>query len=223
MHTNDATRAHAEAMPATTPIQSLFREWEVKNRHASKGGFTSDEIAALCDELDADADRFLGQDSTCPLDWVAKILAASDNLTISVRDEWVDSIREEGIAFVQGAPEAGPIFDPSKLNMEGLFDLHDALKTIFEVFTALICQPRFVSDGNVFSPAGEMLEKLRNSVAGLLEAIDNEASGRPVKAPNDAAQKFFFLANRMVDGLTDPAYAMEELTKSVASLGEVRS
>jgi len=117
----------------------------------------------------------------------------------------------------------GSPFDPSRLNMGGLFALHDALRTLFDVLSGLLCQPRFLTKGNVLSPAGEMLDGLGNLIAGALSAIHNEACARPATSPSDAKQKFFFLANRYVNGLTEPAYAMEEITKSVASLGEVRS
>jgi hypothetical protein len=223
MNTNDATRANAEGMSAATPIQLLYREWAVKHRHTSKGGFTEDDASALCAEMDEFADKLLVLPAASPLDVIAKFLAASDNMEMQTRDEWADSIREEAIAFVEGAPDAGQIIDPSRLSMNGLFNLHDALTTVFHVLSGLVCQPRFISDRHVVSPAGEMLDKLSDFVAGALEAVHNEACARPVTDSNEAERKFFFLANRVVDGLTDPAYAMEELSKSAASLVELRS
>lgn len=102
MNTNDATRANAEGMSAATPIQLLYREWAVKHRHTSKGGFTEDEISVLCAEMDELADKLLALPSASPLDVVAKILAASDGMEVQTRDEWADSIRDEAIAFVEG-------------------------------------------------------------------------------------------------------------------------
>lgn len=223
MNTNDATRATAEGLPAATSIQLLYQDWAVKHRNASKGGLTEDEMSALCAEMDEFADRLLVLPSASPLDVIAKFLAASDGMEVQTRDEWADSIRDEAIAFVEGAPDAGQIIDPPRLNMEGLFSLHDALTTVFHVLSGLVCQPRFISDRHVLSPAGEMLDKLSDFVAGFLEAVHNEACSRPVMDSNEAERKFFFLANRVVDGLTDPAYAMEELAKNAASLVEVRS
>lgn len=177
----------------------------------------------MCDEADKFADKLLALPSASPLDVVAKFLAASDNMEIQTRDEWADSIRDEAIAFVEGAPDAGLIIDPPSLSMDGLFSLHDALKTVFDVLSGLLSQPRFISTRYEFSPAGEMLDKFSEFVAGALEDIHNEACSRPVTNSNEAERKFFFLANRVVDGLTDPVGAMAELAESAASLAEVRS
>lgn len=105
MISNDATRANAEATPAATPIQLLYREWRVKHRHTCKGGFSDKEMEALCGELDKVADKLLALPAESPLDVVAKFLAASDNMEVTLRDEWSDSIRDEALAFVEGCAQ----------------------------------------------------------------------------------------------------------------------
>jgi hypothetical protein len=99
---NTHVQAAAEGLPVTTPIQFLYREWLVKHRHASKGGFTEDEISVLCGEMDEFADKLLALPSATPLDVIAKILAASYKMDVQTRDEWADSIRDEAIAFLEG-------------------------------------------------------------------------------------------------------------------------
>lgn len=105
MNTNGATRANGEGLPATTPIQILYREWATKHRHLSKGGFIEAEQSALIDEMDACADKLLALPAESPLDVVAKLLAASDKMEVQVRGEWEDSLREEALAFVAVEPE----------------------------------------------------------------------------------------------------------------------
>lgn len=101
MYTVDAARAAAKGLPITS-IRTLYRVWEEKHRQLSKGGFTEAELSALIDETDALADNLLAIPAESSLDLVAKFLAASDKMEVSIREEWEDSIRDEALAFLNG-------------------------------------------------------------------------------------------------------------------------
>lgn len=111
--------------------------------------------------------------------------------------------------------DGGPIFEPAKLSMEGLFSLHDAMKTVFDVLGGLENQPRFVGSRRSpdLPPAGDMLQKFSDYVAEVLSEIHNEACRRTVTNDADRERKFYFLASRYVDGSTSPEHALAEISK----------
>lgn len=139
---------------------------------------------------------------------------------------WDKNVAERRCAGKIAAPEVdgGAIFEPKKLQLDGLFSLYDALGTIHEVVTALTCQPKFngQSDSDPLPPAGDMLQKLCEFIAEAQSSVLDEGCRREPANDRERQRKFFFLAGRVVDGRTDPAYAMTELTKSAAALAEVR-
>jgi hypothetical protein len=118
-----------------------------------------------------------------------------------------------------------PIFEPTKLSMFGLYSLYDALGTVASVISGLACQPRFTESGSAVTlpPAGDMLQTFCEFVGIARDAIYNEAIARTPETERDQEQKLFFLGNRLLDGSTEPKYAIKELAAQVAKLGKAVS
>lgn len=217
-------RAVAEGLPITTPVQLLYREWAVKHRHASKSGFTEDEMSALCAEMDEFADKLLVLPSASPLDVIAKFLAASDCMEIQTRDEWVDSIREEAIAFVEGAHPAdmqsGTITlapDLPKMTFHELVAVFEELRTIAHVLSGTMSQPRFAATGgrSGFNAAGSFFEDFNEGVCILWSRVVAEITSRtPMNARDQDARDYAIVANS-IDAQSGIEFCLADAVKDI--------
>ncbi|MFT4002882.1 MAG: hypothetical protein QM684_21825 [Rhizobium sp.] len=88
-------------MPATAlaesdgPVIVAYRRWLKIYRHSNSGGFTDEEMEGLCDMMAEAADDIMSLPSKNPLDLVAKLAAATDNLESEVPIEWKDCLCDE--------------------------------------------------------------------------------------------------------------------------------
>jgi hypothetical protein len=112
--------------------------------------------------------------------------------------------------------EAAPIVDPSKLSVDQMFALFDALGTVGEVMDGLLCQPKFQSKTDL-NKAGEMLEQLREVIAEARNSIRTEVASRP-PSKDDADRLVFFAAEEWVDGGCEPEAALKGLTTALTDL-----
>lgn len=174
-------------------------------------------------------------EASCDLDYAsdnAPAVAAANrvnHLIILARDEAerLDAAVGECITADRKRPtvttptvDDEPIFEIDKLSMEGLFSLYDALRVVNGVISGLACQPRFTSanNSNHLPPHGDMLQKLGDYVSGVLDDIHNAAVGRKAVSEVEKERKAFFLVDRYVDGLTDPAHALDGIKKELGKL-----
>lgn len=119
------------------------------------------------------------------------------------------------------AVETSPIFDPTRLSVDGLFSLFDALGTVYDLLSGMLSQPRFAKhdDPHSLNDAGDMLESLQDLIAHAKGSLRKEAISRPPTVKT-AARLVFFLAEEWVDGSSGPDIALKELTKALAGLGK---
>ncbi|TPM25685.1 hypothetical protein [Mesorhizobium sp. B2-3-4] len=168
-------------------------------------------------------------EASCDLDYASDnapaVVAANrvNSLIILARDEAerLDAgIGQciEGRRPVAPANIGEPIFELGKLSLDALFSMHDALGTISDVISAISCQPRFCSEG--LSPAGEMLEKLAEFVEIARGDIHDEGAARPSATERERWLRFYFLANRAVDGSSSPEHSLADVASAAAAVGK---
>jgi len=115
-------------------------------------------------------------------------------------------------------PSVAAAIDPSKLSIEQMFALFNALGTVGDVMDGLLCQPRFKSRHNL-NEAGEMLDQLRDVVSDAREAIRRDVASRP-SGEGDASRRVFFAAEEWTDGSCEPGRAIEGLIAALGGMGK---
>lgn len=147
------------------------------------------------------------------------------NLLEAISDD-LDSALDENDASTPVTPmpmiDNTPIFEPAKLSLDGLFSLHEALRTVSEVLSGFGSQPRFTeSRSRDLLPEGDMLQSLEAFIDGVLEDLYEEAITRRPVSKRERERKFYFIADRYVDGLTSPEAAIAAIGEKVSALGGV--
>ncbi|WP_185982671.1 hypothetical protein [Aureimonas mangrovi] len=79
------------------------------------------------------------------------------------------------------------------LSMRELRDAREAMVTVADVLSGLLCQPRFIRDG-LYNNAGEILDDLCNLVCNFAEQMEDEAASRSADlTPAEATTRAFLL------------------------------
>lgn len=147
----------------------------------------------------------------------AALVKAGDSLREHC-DKLYEAARLLRFADHPAATSAEPIVDPTKLSVDGLLALYDALGTIGAVMDGLLCQPRF-KKGHDLNAAGEMLDRLGEMIADARDAIRQDVAARPT-GEGDASHRVFFAAEEWVDGSCKPGPALKGLTTALTDLGK---
>ena len=86
------------------------------------------------------------------------------------------------------------------LPLERLVDLREAIHTIGEVTSGLMCQPRFLNDeDNVMTPVCEVLDDIRSLMDGFEEGIVNIAKAATPTTRTAAAARGWLLVSYEAD------------------------
>jgi hypothetical protein len=162
------------------------------------------------------------------LDEQAALIWPAGDLLKAGRDlrEHCDTLYEAAILYNAAARpkptvDGTPLVDPSKLSIDQMFGLFDALGTINDVTSGLLCQPRFKHGGfdSVIS-AGEILDRLQAAIVDARDMIRREVLARKAKNKNDLARQVQFAAEEWVDGSCEPGPALKGLNAALTDLGK---
>ncbi len=163
--------------------------------------------------------RTMTEDEQGALVWPAGDLVKAGRHLREHCDKLYEAARLLRFADRPTGTSAESIVDPTKLSISGCFALYDALGTVGSVMDGLLCQQKFYRKHDL-NTAGEMLDRLRETISDAREAIRLEAISRQPTTRSEAALLVFFVAEEWTDGSREPGLAIEGLTAALGGIGK---